>query len=158
MKLTFDVPKELAEKIGKEIKTALDEYKKSKPFPQAGDEYYFLDGAGYVQSDHYIGNYIDYARINIGNIFKTQEKAVFRAEQLKVLHELEQLADDDQDWNQNHTHWDIFFDHASSIVRPDYHGNNKYTQYMFKSKESAQAAIDKIGEDRLKKYYFGVKE
>ena len=41
------------------------------------------------------------------------------------------------------------------------YSNMTHTRYglpYFKSKDQAQACIDAIGEERLKKYYFGIRE
>ena len=70
MKLTFDVPEEMAEKIGEEIKAALEEYKKKQGWPQEGDRFFHLRGDGTVLTDRY--NESVYSQIlRFGNCFKT---------------------------------------------------------------------------------------
>lgn len=162
MKLTFDVPEGLAKKIGEEIKAALEEYKKKQVWPQDGDEYYCIQGSGKIVSSifHHYSEY-DVQALNLDNCFRTKEEAEFKLEQLKVLHELEQLADDDQPFDKDggYSHVCIQYNWAYNKCYPT--PNFRYATYSpfhFKSVESCQAAIDKIGEDRLKKYYFCIPE
>lgn len=161
MKLTFDVPEEMAEKIAEDIKAALDEYKMKQIWPQKGDGYYFIWPDGSIVYDRYDDTRTDKERFEFGYVFKTQEEAEFKLEQLKVLHELEQLADNDQPFDKDggYSHVCIHYDWKYNKCRPT--SNFRYSTYSpfhFKSVESCQAAIDKIGEERLKKYYFGAKD
>lgn len=158
MELKFDVPEEIAEKIAEDIKAALEEYKKKQTWPQEGDDYYFIFSDGQITCNRYDDFPTDRNKLKIGNMFKTEEEAMFKREQLKVLHELEQLADDDQEWNCQNRHHIISYDHDLDRLVIDRWTSNQLCQYYFKSQESAQIAIDKIGVDRLKKYYFRVKE
>ena len=159
MKLTFDVPEELAKKIGEEIKAALDEYRKKQVWPQDGDEYYCIQGSGKIASSifHHYSEY-DVQALNLGNCFRTNEEVKFKREQLKVFHELEQLADDDQPWDGNLPHFYIQYDYRDGWIETDYTYGIKNNMFYFQTREAAQAAIDKIGEERLKKYYFCIPE
>ena len=161
MKLTFDVPEEMAEKIAENIKVALEEHKQKQVWPQKGDKYW------YIRYDNTIGHTVwdnmteEFQMLEIGNTFRTQEEAEFKTEQLKVLHELEQLADDDQPFDKDggYSHVCIQYDWKYNKCHPT--PNFRYSTYSpfhFKSVESCQTAIDKIGEERLKKYYFGTKD
>lgn len=162
MKLTFDVPEELAEKIAKDIKVAIEEHKKEQVWPQRGDGYYYITSQGNIFHDVFdnIDNGYDKGRLNLGNFFKTKEEAEFKVEQLKVLHEIEQLADDNQLWNNSNFHYSFCYKHSIDKIVAEHWNSyqNVPNIYYFKTYESAQAAIDKIGEDRLKKYYFCIPE
>lgn len=163
MKLTFDVPEGLVEKISEEIKMALNEYRKKQTLPQKGDKYYFLRSDGDITYDRYDDVSVDKDRFRLGNMFKTQEEAEFKREQLKVMHELEQLADDDQPWDGKNPHYKILYTHCNDalpFVSIEYWRIDQHvpSQFYFKSYESAQVALDKIGKDRLKKYYFCIPE
>lgn len=131
-----------------------------KKWPQEGDRYYCIESAGNIEDYFYEGSPIDDEICRIGNIFRTEEEAEFKLEQLKVLHELEELADDDQPWDKNNSHYNIAYEYEDNNIRIESwkHYQTSPIKYYFKSHESAQAAIDKIGEDRLIKYYFGIKE
>lgn len=161
MKLTFDVPEEMAEKIAEDIKTALDEYKKKQVWPRKDDTYYYVSACGETNGSPFIATTFDKGCLSYGNCFKTREEAKFKAEQLKVLHELEELADDDQPFDKDggYSHVCIQYDWKYNKCHPT--PNFRYSTYSpfhFKSVESCQAAIDKIGEERLKKYYFCIPE
>lgn len=162
MKLTFDVPEELAEKIAENIKAAIEEHKKDQMWPQKGDYYYYIGSNSFIYQDAYDNdcNAYDKGRLNLGNCFKTQEEAEFKVEQLKVLHELEQLADNDQPWSNSGLHYSLCYKHSINKVLAEEWSSFQClpNTYYFKSSESAEAAICKIGEDRLKKYYFCISE
>lgn len=160
MKLTFDVPEEMAAKIAKDIKVALEEHKKKQTWPQEGDEYYYFRSDGDIDCDRYDDAPVDKDRFRLSNMFKTQEEAEFKREQLKVLHELEQLADDDQLWDDANKHFVIAYDNSLSCLYVEYwrKAQTLPRTYYFKSIQSAEAAINKIGADRLKKYYFCISE
>lgn len=155
MKLTFDVPEEMAEKIAEDIKTALDEYKKKQVWPQRGDKYWYIrfnNTIGHTVWDNMIE---EFQMLEIGNAFRTQEEAEFKTEQLKVLHELEELADDDRQWySRYYKHYYLEYNYNTNDVELNYGYSLKHNMIYFKSEESAQKAIDEIGKDRLKKYYF----
>ena len=157
MKLTFDVPEGLAEKIAENIKVALEEKKKRQIWPQKGDDYYFIFSDGQIACNRYGDFPIDRNRLKIDNMFKTEEEAKFKREQLKVMHELEQLADDDQPWVQG-CHYYLTYSYSHKAINTEYTISAKTSVCYFKSPESCQAAIDKIGKDRLKKYYFCIPE
>lgn len=103
---------------------------------------------------------IDNSRYKLGNIFKTEEEAKFAVEQLKVLAELKEYADDGKKWNNSNTHWNIAYDTNDGRIEVDYYNFVIITPFniYFSSKEQAQKAIDVIGEERLKKYYFCVED
>lgn len=160
MILTFDVPDDMVEKIVEDIETAVEEYKKKQIWPQKGDKYWYIRYDNTVDRTVWDNMTEEFQMLEIGNAFRTQEEAEFKTEQLKVLHELEQLADDDQIDAYNDYHYMLMYDFDESAVKINgiVCAGFMYGTHYFKTKKSAQAAIDKIGEDRLKKYYFGVKE
>lgn len=160
MKLTFDVPEEMAEKIGEEINAALKEYRKKEVWPQDDDKYWYVSSYGTIEFTTFSDlNTFDKGCLSYGNCFKTREEAEFKLEQLKVFHELEQLADDDQPWDGNLPHYYIQYDYyKDGWMAPDYTYSIKDNMFYFQTREAAQATIDKIGKDRLKKYYFCIPE
>ena len=162
MKLTFDVPDDIANGIETAVNTIVEEYKSILIWPSNGEDYYCINGDGTIHWNIYNdgSNYCKGA-LQLGNCFKTREEAEFKLEKLKVFQELEQLADDDQplDKDGGYSHVCIQYDWKYNKCHPT--PNFRYATYSpfhFKSVESCQAAIDKIGEERLKKYYFQVSE
>lgn len=133
-------------------------------WPSKGDEYYFISEMGGTKQDFWTTvndtpTIVDISRRNIGNIFKTREEAEFELERLKVLNHLKNLSDDDQEWDGVNQHYHIIYniDHHEFGVFA-YASVKLLQEYWFKSEESAKAAIKTIGEDKLKKYLFNVKE
>lgn len=160
---------EIKDKIAKmecEIKNLKDEINKQEEperrwKPKLGDIYYLIDGDGEVLCSHWDNIAIDRDRYALGNCFKTREEAEFVVEQLKVLVELKEYADDDKKWNCSNAHWCIAYDADEGCIDNDgcYHNiiSAPFNIY-FSSKEQAQKAIDAIGKERLKKYYFCVED
>lgn len=95
--------------------------------------------------------------LSIGNAFHTKEEAEFALEKLKVIHELKQFAEPKNTvWDFNECHSVIYYncprkgiDYNCSII-------NKYFDITFATEEMARKAVEAVGEDRIKKYYFGV--
>lgn len=156
MKLEFDVPKGY-EALFKEVVNEM--IKKVTTWPQIGDKYYYISDWD-IEEEEFDDDGYDSRLQSIGNMFKTKEEAEFKREQLKVLHELEELADDDQIDAYKNYHYMLIYDFDKSAVKIDdiVCAGFMYGTHYFKTKESAQAAINKIGEERLKKYYFCVPE
>lgn len=129
--------------------------------PEMGDEYYGIDSSGpiaYTWYDDMTDNYC-YA---IGNCFKTKEEADFMVEKLKVIAELKRFAEEHNteiNWNEdNQFKYFLYYNYVTSDI---FVGDNQFSKRAityFSSKEIAHKAIDAIGADRLKKYYFEVKE
>ena len=108
---------------------------------------------------------IDDKRHNIGNCFKTKEEAEFALEKQKVITELKRFALENNecelDWNDNEkSKYFIVYNYLKNKIQVEslcytkFGGNNIY----FSSMKVAKKAIEKIGEDRLKKHYFEVND
>lgn len=148
--------KRIAE-IEEEIKAL--ENKKWKP--KFCDTYYSINTNGVVVSSVNDGFYINKERFIIGNYFKTEEEAEFEIERLKVLEELKEFSYDfsDEEWEYGDSDkFILYYNYEINEIDIDCFWNCKYDSIHFKTKEDAQKAIDKIGEERLKKYYFKVGE
>lgn len=99
---------------------------------------------------------------NLGNCFKTQEEAEFALEKQKVYMQLKRYAIEHNefklDWNdEDQCKWCIGFECGTLCVY-DYYIFQELNQIYFTSYEIARNAIQKIGEDRIKKYLFEVGE
>ena len=127
------------------------------------DEYYYIDIYGGVDITTFgIGTcWEDKKMIEIGNAFLTEEEAEFEAERRKCESILlkygtrDMMSISDDDTNK-------YFICYNNYVHGIAVNNNQFVQNQgtiyFKTKELAQKAIDEVGEDRLKKYIFNVKE
>ena len=158
---------ELMEKYGEyEVKEGfMDLLEKPKPKSvwdlEEGDTYYYIDVYGDI-SDGRIGNDSSEDEIfAIGNVFLTEEDAEFEVERLKVIAELKKYAKEfsDEEWKDNKTQkYYIVYRYSDDYIRSILTYTSKDGVLYFESKEKAQEAIDAVGEERIKKYYFGVKE
>lgn len=128
--------------------------------PELHEKNYCIDSTGTVCVVYWEDWEVDKRRYALGNVFKTQEEAEFAVEQLKVLAELKEYADDNKEWNNRNNHWSIQYTAQNGHIEVDFYSNTLSVPFnlYFSSPEQAQKAIDAIGEERLKKYYFCVEE
>lgn len=136
-----------------------EEEKPSRRFKPENEEIgYYINYDGDVIEDYWDNDCdTDKNMYAIGNCFKTKEEAEFAVEQLKVLAELKGYVDDEKKWNDKNKHWflDVDID-GKMLASISYSFIIVPFNLYFSSKEQARKAIDAIGEDRLKKYYFCV--
>lgn len=133
--------------------------------PKKDEKYYIICGDGSIDYNNYDGDDADKRLMAIGSCFQTEEQAEFMVEKLKVIHELEKFAfennEEEIDWNnEDQEKYIIGFNHLTKDFRTTLwriSRSNPFNIY-FTSEELAKKAIATIGEDRIKKYYFGVKD
>lgn len=157
---------ELIEKYGDyEVKEGFMELLE-KPKPKTvwdlknGDVYYFLTSYGYVMKTVWVNTNTDNEKLSIGNAFLTEEDAEFARERLKVIAELKMYAKEfsDGEWKDNKTQkYYIVYRYSDDYIRSILTYTSNGSVLYFESPEKIQEAIDAVGEDRIKKYYFGVK-
>lgn len=126
-----------------------------------GDRYFSLSASGVIQRETWSNDGIDFNRERIGNAFLTVEDALFARERLKVIAELKKYAKEfsNEEWmNQNIGKHYIIFDFINRMITFDCSYCWKGNEIDFESEEKAREAIEAVGEDRVKKYYLGVKE
>lgn len=126
-----------------------------------GDRYFFLTASGIVQGGTWSNDSSDLNRGRIGNRFLTVKDAEFARERLKVIAELKKYAREfsDGEWKDNKTQkYYIVYRYSDDHIRSILTYTSKDSVLYFESPEKIQEAIDAVGEDRIKKYYFGVKE
>lgn len=158
---------ELMEKYGDyEVKEGfIDLLEKPKPKTvwdlEYGDVYYFLNAYGDVKKTAWVNTDANNEKLSIGNAFLTEEDAEFDRERLKVIAELKKYAREfsDGEWKDNKTQkYYLYYNWPNNEVNTDYNYFSTYgNQLLFESGEKAQEAINAVGEERIKKYYFGVK-
>lgn len=130
--------------------------------PEKKEYYYYVDSCNCVDRDNWDGIDVDEGRLNIGNVFKTEQEAYFVAVRQKVKAELQRYALEHNDpekesWNNANCHYSIVFDHMTnnlSIIQGYYLEEESTTH--FTSKEIAREAITTIGRKRIAKYLFNV--
>lgn len=136
--------------------------------PELDEKYYIICSDGSIDYNNYDGDYDDKLFMAIGNCFQTGKEAKFMAEKLKVIHELEKFAFENNteeiDWddiNQAKYHLvGVFGDKGKNYIKicSTFMLKELPFNIYFISEEIGRKAIETIGEDRIKKYYFGVDE
>ena len=126
-----------------------------REWPQEGDFYYCLTSDDYIVKERWYGYEVDCFRYDVGNCFRTKEEVEWYREHLKVCAELRRMADGKVEYGA----WcDLSYyfceDHILVCTQSDGIGN----PYTFASTLRARRAIDTIGEERLKKYWFRVED
>ncbi|KAF3306015.1 hypothetical protein FPV25_03085 [Carnobacterium sp. PL17GRE32] len=123
-------------------------------FPKRGDKYHFIEATGRI--DWFQWNESDFGlrAQDIGNIYKTDEEAQFAREKLKVEAELRKFSRPFM-WGTENTA--ILFDGDGFKFDTRLAYVFQGTIY-FESEEKAKQAIQSVGEDRIKKYIFGVED
>lgn len=131
--------------------------------PNIGENYFFITSSLEVNKFTNEGDMVDESIISSYNCFKTEEEVQHMIEKLKVIKELQNFAienrDEEIDWyDKEQDKWEISY--KDSNVEPicnNYYRAQAFNIY-FASKKIAKEAIKTIGEDRIKKYYFDVKD
>lgn len=132
--------------------------------PEKGEKYYYSYSYGYIEEATWDNVNVDKNRYAIGNCFKIKEEAKFAIEKLKVINELKRFAlehnEEEIDWsNINQNKYYLYFYHDKNRTCISACTYSQYAQCIYyTSIEIARAAIQEIGEERIKKYYFEVKE
>lgn len=127
--------------------------------PSLNENYYYMSGSGQILYDTWLDTLTGNNRYAIGNCFKTQEEAKFAVEKLKVLAELKEFAEPfNTEWDGNDGHWYINYDRNPFCLDIDHMLTCKGAELYFTTRDDAVKAIKKVGEERIKKYYLGIKE
>ena len=135
--------------------------------PKKDEKYYIICGDGSIDYADYDGDAADIRLrlMAIGNCFQTEEQAEFMVEKLKVIHELEKFVFENNteeiDWsdvNQEKFYLGMNFKNKSIDIFFTYCWIYLPFNVVFTSEEIARRAIESIGAERIKKYYFGVEE
>ena len=133
--------------------------------PNIGENYFFITSSLEVNKFTNEGDMVDESIISSYNCFKTEEEAQHMIEKLKVIKELQNFALENRDkeisWDEDSRYkFYIYFDYKWKMIRIAWatvaHGS-PFNIY-FASEKAIHDAIDSIGEDRIKKYYFDVKD
>lgn len=126
--------------------------------------YYYLGTDGQIYSCKDAGDSFSKRTYIIGNYFKTKEEAEFEINKGLVYQELKDYALEHNKHEFNwvdplQDKWTIYYDFgAKRLSVSSWHTIYGMGQIYFSSKTIAESAIFAVGEDRIKKYLFGVEE
>ena len=127
--------------------------------PQMDETYYSIDTSGIIIGTNNVEFDMDRRAIELGNCFKTKEKALHMVEKIKIINKLRELSN----INFNETddcHYMIVYNKDDVEIISDfcYSLNPIPFNVFFKTREDCENAISTIGEENLKKYYFDIVE
>lgn len=147
------IKNEMIDEFDKRVEALKEE---EQEFPQDGDVYWYIDSDGDVLNDEWGGFASEEGMLEIGNIFKAKDQAEFAVEKLKVEAELRKFGRPFECGKVNHC---LLYDTDSDYLEFDIR-NYYMTQgsIYFESAEKVRQAISEIGEERIKKYIFGVED
>lgn len=117
-----------------------------------GKIYYYLDSGGNVMSALPEKMISDSCRLDFGNVFLTKDAAKYAAEYYKVLAQMREWAGN---WNDP---YELGYDGCEVEAVRDCMKCVTYGELRFASENDAENCIKAVGEDRLIKYYFGVRD
>ena len=146
-----DEIKELKQRIAELEVLAKEEQK----FPQKYDDYWYVADDTEVLRQSWYNSEYDEGRLSINNVFKTKEQAEFVVEKLKVEAELRKFS---RPFILGEENWYLNMIRSKDITIAYDHYNIHQGTVYFKSKDKVKEVIEIIGEERIKKYIFGVGE
>ena len=131
--------------------------KEKKYIPKVDDKYYYIIATGKVLEDIFIPcSSVDKDRLLFNNVFKTKEDAEKMLEKLKIINRLRELSNINCGNDISQVKYSIGYDIDTKKVYPNV---NRFTRIIpfevyFETAKDCQNAINEIGEENLKKYYF----
>ena len=147
-----DEIKSLKQRIA-ELESQVDE---EQVFPKYKDFYWGVNAKGKVFCDTWEGFKFEKDMLSIGNVYQTENEAVLAVEKLKVEAELRKFSRPFKEDEHNYF-IQIHPSHNNIVTDSDDYYQTQGTIY-FESTTIANEAIESIGEERIKKYLFGVED
>ena len=136
-----------------ELESQVDE---EQAFPKYKDFYWGVNAKGKVFCDTWEGFKFEKDMLSIGNVYQTENEAVFAVEKLKVEAELRKFSRGYIDGRNN---WYILYDfERKKVMRTNELHHCHQGVIYFSDTYTTSEAIDTVGEERIKKYIFGVEE
>jgi len=164
-KLEFNEENLSKEQI-EQLENIVKESKKKKVWkPKYGDKVYWI----YPFSEHGIdyctfeNNDSDLLAYNMGSIFETKAQAEFELEKRKVEFEIKQCAERHNDESTllraETNRYFIWIDMDTKEIKVGFtRGLWNQGVIYFTNEEDCRNCIEQVGEERIKKYIFGVEE
>ena len=128
--------------------------------PKEGDTIFYISESGRVISGTFLSLLpSDNDKVLFNNAFQTREEAEHMLEKIKIINKLKELSNVDFNSTDNNAYV-IGYDRELKKIQINFHDayNELPFNIHFATKQDCQKAIETIGEDNLKKYYFDVAE
>ena len=143
------------EELEKELLELKEQVKEQQEFPQVGDTYYYIESNGHIGVFSWNEATFDLQAQEVGNMFKTEKEAEFAVEKLKVETELRKLS---RPFILGEENWYLDMVRSKDITIAYDHYNIHQGTVYFESKSKVKEVIESVGEERIKKYIFGVED
>lgn len=126
--------------------------------PNVGDKYYYISNTGSILYYMYDEDVTNKAIISIGNCFETKEEAQHMLQKIRIINQLQELSN--IKFSENKGKYFIYYNFRENRILCSETNFCKLSPFevYFKTREDCQKAIDTIGEENLKKYYFDVED
>lgn len=122
--------------------------------PNVGEDYWRVSAGGDVYKAEWDNDKFDNNLFNHTDIFPAEEQAEFDRESKRIRRELMKYG---KNFVPGHDNWAFNYNYRDRIIG---YWNSKYSCHpfaiYFESEEMAKKAVEEVGEDRIKKYLFGV--
>lgn len=128
--------------------------------PKEGDTIFYIIESGRVISGTFLSLLpSDKDKVNFNNAFQTREEAEHMLKKIKIINKLRELSNVDFNSTDDNAYV-IGYDRELKKIQINFHDayNELPFNIHFETAKDCQAAIDTIGEENLKKYYFDIKE
>ncbi len=122
----------------------IDDLQSSVEWNPDRDIFFYVDERGWILSESDLGSLQKQWLIDSGNAFKTKQEAESHKERMLIRAELERLADGGE--------WVLYWDRIVQGFICEEKPFITVGEFEFSTEQKAQAAIDTIGSDRLKKF------
>lgn len=143
---------ELTKQIEELKNVKIEEYEVWKP--KYNEQYWVIDSDGDVVCDFWEGSILEQDRVDIGNVFKTKEEAEFEVGRRMVLNSLKKYS---CGFRVDLENYYIYLDCKNDNLCYAYRVSRlQQGEVYFESEEKVREAIKEVGENKIKKYLFGV--
>ena len=140
----------------KALKERIAELEEQELFPQEGDDYCYTTMLGRVCHESWDNLDSETKMLELGNIYRTEEEAEFDVEKKKVETELRKYSIPFELYKDNYS---IELSWEDMLFTVDSHAIYQSVGVVyFGSEQKAWDAIEAVGEERIKKYIFGVED
>lgn len=154
----IDEAKEQITELQKTVDNLEEQLNKDSKWPKEGDIYYYISDYGTIRRAICTNCISDIVAIKMGNCFKTKEESEFALEKMIVRAELKEFGFK-PNWEDLETSkYYIFYDNSAKQLCVERIQFMQDDIIYFDSLDTVEKAIKKVGEDRIKKYIFGVLE
>ena len=145
----------LETEFNEKIKALKAEAQQGDEFPQDGDVYWLINTAGETNWARWHGAEIENKRLSFGNVFQTEEEADFAVEKLKVEAELRKFS---RPFKNGQPNCNVILSDNENVSTAYWNEIQTQGSIYFESEEKAKQVIQSVGEERIKKYIFGVED